>query len=192
MGITERKAREKEAFRQLVLDRAHEILKKEGLEALTMRSIANGIEYSQSKIYEFFENKDRLCETICEEFCKSLLKDLEKISPKLPADKYLKGLILKTLEFHAAHPHSDELFTLVCFGGNRFSIPLAFKKIEQYFKDALAKLKSPYLQTEKEIESGLNIIRCIFIGVATIRSASGVPRHQTAEKWIEALLRGWK
>ena len=83
MGIKERKAREKENLRKLIVANAHEILMKNGLEGLTMRSIANNIEYSQSKIYEFFANKDELCEVLCSEHCEKLLELLQKISKKM-------------------------------------------------------------------------------------------------------------
>ena len=101
MGIQERKAREKEAFRKLIIATSHDLLAKKGLEGITMRAIAQTIEYSQSKIYEFFKSKDQLCEVLCEEFCEQLLDIVKKIPHDLKPEEYLTQLFLKGVEFHA-------------------------------------------------------------------------------------------
>lgn len=197
MGIKERKIREKENFRKLIIANAHEILMKDGLDGLTMRSIANHIEYSQSKIYEFFTSKDELCEVLCEEHCEKLLVLLQKISDKKDPEKYLTNLIIKTMEFHSSHPHSDTLLTLVCFGPQRFKIPKAFLEIENLFVYALKNLNSPYLATKSDILASLDIIRCIFIGVSNLMvseiSLKGRSRGlKITENILKVLLRGWK
>lgn len=197
MGMKERKIREKESLRKLILANAHEILMREGLEGLTMRSIANNIEYSQSKIYEFFASKDELCEALCKEHCENLLEVLQKVSKKMSAEKYLTDLIIKTMEFHGSHPHSDSLFTLVCFGPQRFKVPEAFLKIENLFIKALKNLESPYLAMEEDILASLDIIRCIFIGVSNLMgpttSVKGKRRGvEITENALKVLLRGWK
>jgi AcrR family transcriptional regulator len=197
MGIKERKIREKENLRKLIVANAHEILRKEGLDGLTMRSIANNIEYSQSKIYDFFASKDELCEVLCEEHCEKLLALLQKVSAKMDPEKYLTNLIIKTIEFHGSHPHSDTLLTLVCFGPQRFKIPGAFLEIENLFVRALKNLKSPYLTKESDILASLDIIRCIFIGVSNLMasetSLKGKSRGlEITENALKALLRGWK
>lgn len=196
MGIKERKIREKENLRKLIVANAHEILMKDGLEGLTMRTIANRIEYSQSKIYEFFASKDELCEVLCKEHCEKLLGILQSVSHKDP-EKYLRALIIKSTEFHGSHPHSDTLLTLVCFGPQRFKIPKAFLDIENLFVYALKNLKSPYIVTESDLLASLDIIRCIFIGVSNLMvsetSAEGKSRGLAiTENALKVLLRGWK
>lgn len=197
MGIKERKIREKENLRKLIVANAHEILMKDGLGGLTMRSIANNIEYSQSKIYEFFASKDELCEVLCKEHCEKLLGILQSVSDKMGPEKYLTNLIIKTMEFHSSHPHSDTLLTLVCFGPQRFKIPEAFLEMENLFVSALKKLKSPYLTTERDILASLDIIRCIFIGVSNLMvsetSSEGKSRGLAiTENALKVLLRGWQ
>lgn len=196
MGIKERKIREKESLRKLILANAHKILMSEGLEGLTMRSIANNIEYSQSKIYEFFTSKDELCEALCKEHCENLLEELQKVSNEMGPEKYLTDLIIKTMEFHGSHPHSDTLFTLVCFGPQRFKVPEAFLKMENLFINALKNLESPYLATEEDIMASLDIIRCIFIGVSNLMVSTSVKGEmrglEITENALKVLLRGWK
>ena len=197
MGIKERKIREKENFRKLIVANAHEILMKNGLDGLTMRAIANNIEYSQSKIYEFFASKDELCQILCKEHCEKLLEILQSVSDKTDPGKNLTNLIVKTIEFHDSHPHSDTLLTLVCFGPQRFKIPEAFLEVENLFVSALKDLKSPYLTTESDILASLDIIRCLFIGVSNLMmsetSLEGKSRGLAITKnTLKILLRGWK
>lgn len=197
MGIQERKAREKEAFRSLVIATAHDIVAEEGLKGLTMRSLAQKIEYSQSKIYEFFENKDQLCEVICAELCEQLLEVVRKIPVGTNPEVYLTELILRVMDFHAAFPHSDELFTLVCFGPQRFKVPQAYLEMERYPIAAVKNLKSPYIKTEEELLNALDIIRCFKIGLSKLMvaetSVNGKKRvYALAENAIKVLLRGWR
>ena len=60
MGIAERRERQKAEIRELILDAAREIVGKEGLEGLTIRKIADAIEYVPGTIYLHFENRDAI------------------------------------------------------------------------------------------------------------------------------------
>ncbi len=65
MGITERREREKEEIRHKILDAARELFAAEGYEEVTMRRIAEAIEYSPTTIYLHFEDKDDLVRALC-------------------------------------------------------------------------------------------------------------------------------
>ncbi len=65
MGIAERKEREKEDVRRKILDAAHDLFEAHGYENVTMRAVADAIEYSPTTIYHYFENKDALVEALC-------------------------------------------------------------------------------------------------------------------------------
>ncbi|MFD0793795.1 TetR/AcrR family transcriptional regulator [Mucilaginibacter litoreus] len=60
MASKERIARMKEETRINILKAALEIVKKEGWQALSMRKIADAIEYTAPIIYEYFANKDAI------------------------------------------------------------------------------------------------------------------------------------
>ncbi len=60
MGITERKVREKEAMRKIIIDAALKLFVDEGYENVSIRKIANAIEYSPAAIYLYFEDKDAI------------------------------------------------------------------------------------------------------------------------------------
>ncbi len=65
MGITERREREKEDVRRKILDAAHDLFEAHGYENVTMRAVADAIEYSPTTIYHHFASKDALVEAVC-------------------------------------------------------------------------------------------------------------------------------
>jgi AcrR family transcriptional regulator len=60
MGSKERIHRLKENTRVNILDAAHDIVKEEGWQALSMRKIADKIEYTAPIIYEYYANKEAI------------------------------------------------------------------------------------------------------------------------------------
>jgi AcrR family transcriptional regulator len=60
MGITERKERERKDLRKAILDAAGELFAQEGIENVSMRKIAEKIEYSPTTIYLYFKDKGEL------------------------------------------------------------------------------------------------------------------------------------
>ncbi|MEO6962547.1 MAG: helix-turn-helix domain-containing protein [Puia sp.] len=60
MGIAERKLRQKEELRMMILDAAWQMVKQEGWHALSLRRISEAIEYSVPVIYDHFENKEAI------------------------------------------------------------------------------------------------------------------------------------
>ncbi|SOD88387.1 TetR/AcrR family transcriptional regulator [Spirosoma fluviale] len=60
MGITERKEREREEMRQLILEAALKLFLTNGFEKVSIRNIADEIEYSPATIYLYFKDKNEL------------------------------------------------------------------------------------------------------------------------------------
>jgi AcrR family transcriptional regulator len=60
MGIAERKIRQKEEVRSSILKAAWRLVETEGWQALSIRKIADAIEYSAPVIYDHFENKEAI------------------------------------------------------------------------------------------------------------------------------------
>jgi AcrR family transcriptional regulator len=67
MGRKERRVREQEELRQSILEAAREIARAEGWRNVTMRKIAERIEYSHPAIYDYFENKEVLLRELVHE-----------------------------------------------------------------------------------------------------------------------------
>ena len=79
MGVKERRAREKELLRQQILFAARELFVNEGYENVSMRKIANKIEYSPTTIYLHFKDKADLLDSVCQETLLNLLNTLEEL-----------------------------------------------------------------------------------------------------------------
>ncbi|HBN85523.1 MAG TPA: TetR/AcrR family transcriptional regulator, partial [Clostridiales bacterium] len=60
MALQERREREKEEMKEKILSAASAIVREEGYENLSIRKIANKIEYSPTIIYHYFVDKDEI------------------------------------------------------------------------------------------------------------------------------------
>lgn len=76
MTKTDRREREKAEFREEVLAAARRIVIEEGFDGLTMRKIAEAIEYAPGTIYLYFDSRDAIAFELCragfEEFLSAL------------------------------------------------------------------------------------------------------------------------
>lgn len=72
MGIKERREREKAELRDKILVAARELFVEEGFDAVTMRKIAERIEYSPTALYLHFETKDEILRVLCDEDFRAL------------------------------------------------------------------------------------------------------------------------
>ncbi len=67
MGIKERQERDREAVRRSILDAARELFVAEGYPNVSIRKIAERIEYSPAAIYGYFPSKDDIFFALAEE-----------------------------------------------------------------------------------------------------------------------------
>lgn len=65
MGSADRRQRQKESLRASILDAARELFVEHGYDAVTMRKIAEKIEYSPTAIYQYFTDKESLVQELC-------------------------------------------------------------------------------------------------------------------------------
>lgn len=100
MASKERIQRLKEETRVNILDAALHIVKHEGWQALSMRKIADVIEYTAPIIYEYFANKDAILMELTRKGYLILAKDMEEAKEKhrLP-EKQLEAMWLAYWNF---------------------------------------------------------------------------------------------
>lgn len=65
MGAKERRERERDAVRTKILDAARSQFATQGYEGVSMRAIAEKIEYSPTLIYQYFKDKETLIKELC-------------------------------------------------------------------------------------------------------------------------------
>ncbi len=108
MGIKERQERDREAVRRSILDAARELFVAEGYQNVSIRKIAERIEYSPAAIYGYFPSKDDIFFALAEEGFR-LLSDptdavnLEKVQPPEPLDR-IRAIFWGLYEFSRQHP----------------------------------------------------------------------------------------
>lgn len=106
MGVRERKARQKKFLRQEILNAASELFVRNGYENVSMRRIAEKIEYSPTTIYLYFKDKAELLDEVCKETFGRLVQRLSKImeQPEDPLERLKKGL-MAYIDFGLENPH---------------------------------------------------------------------------------------
>ena len=67
MGVKERHEREREATGRAILDAARDLFVAEGYQNVSIRKIAERIEYSPAAIYSYFPSKDDIFLALAEE-----------------------------------------------------------------------------------------------------------------------------
>jgi AcrR family transcriptional regulator len=75
----DRREREKAQLRAKILDAARVLFSTHGFEAVSMRKIAQAIEYSPTAIYAYFRDKEALFRELCAEDFGALAKAFHKI-----------------------------------------------------------------------------------------------------------------
>jgi AcrR family transcriptional regulator len=106
MGVQERRAREKKELRQEILDAARDLFVREGFENVSMRKIAEKIEYSPTTIYLYFQDKADLLDCICEETFARLVRKQTALDHSVddPLERLRLGL-RAYIEFGLKHPN---------------------------------------------------------------------------------------
>src|SRR5438552_15915904 len=67
VGIKDRQERDREAVRRSILDAARELFVSEGYQNVSIRKVAERIEYSPAAIYSYFPSKDDIFFSLAEE-----------------------------------------------------------------------------------------------------------------------------
>lgn len=81
MGTKERKERERGEMRELILNTANDIIAAEGFAGLSIRKIANKIEYSPAIIYHYFKDKDDIVNYLMKQGYKKIIDAISSTPP---------------------------------------------------------------------------------------------------------------
>jgi AcrR family transcriptional regulator len=96
--------RRHEKTRQAILDAARKIIATEGTEALSMRAIAQHIDYSPAGLYEYFDSKEEIIAAVCEQGHRRLTEYMQRADPRLPPAELLLQLGLAYVDFAVRNP----------------------------------------------------------------------------------------
>src|SRR5262245_55785796 len=118
MGTKERRARALQDTRDRILDAAREMFVKDGVEAVTMRAIAERIEYTPTAIYHHFRDKNALLRELAEHDLHALVQAFQRIGKIEDPVERLRRIGLAYIRFGLENPnHYRVLFMPPSPGG---------------------------------------------------------------------------
>jgi AcrR family transcriptional regulator len=109
LGIKERRDRERGQVRELIMDTARRLFAAEGYHAVSMRRIAEAIEYSPAAIYVHFVDKQSLIRELCiEDFGKLAAEFVQLAKEPDPVERIRQAGHLY-IRFAIKHPNHYKL-----------------------------------------------------------------------------------
>jgi AcrR family transcriptional regulator len=109
MGSAERRERERSEVRTRILDAARELFAEEGYEAVTMRRVAEKIEYSATAIYFHFRDKLALVRALVAADFLSLAARFQTIAKVADPLERMRLACRAYVDFAIAHPNHYRL-----------------------------------------------------------------------------------
>lgn len=98
--------RERRALRtrEAILDAARKIISKDGVDGLSMRNIADAIDYSPAGLYEYFGGKEEIIHAVIEQGFARFTQALESVDTTLSAREYAREVGLAYIHFAVRNP----------------------------------------------------------------------------------------
>jgi len=110
MGIVERKEREREDMRRLILDGAQQLFLANGYDKVSIRNIADAIEYSPATIYLYYKDKNELLYALHR---RGFVKMVEEFRPLLALTDPFEKLVEMGRSYIRFAVENPELFDLM-------------------------------------------------------------------------------
>ncbi len=154
MAILKPSERRYQRTHEAILEAARQIIHEEGVSALSMRAIAQRIDYSAAGLYEYFASKEEIIETICRQGHRRLKDGMVRVSTNLPIREYLRETGLAYIEFAVQNPD----FFLLMFTKAPPLPPgeLNPKELQQRLESELLDENSAFLVLFKGIQRGID------------------------------------
>jgi AcrR family transcriptional regulator len=110
MGLKERQERDREQLRGRILDAARELFVAEGYRNVSIRKIAEKVEYSPAALYSYFPNKDAMFFALAEEGFRKLFEFTNDpaVTTAEPLSAIRNGF-LRYYQFSREHPEYFDL-----------------------------------------------------------------------------------
>jgi AcrR family transcriptional regulator len=196
LGVKERQEREREAVGRAILDAARDLFVAEGYQNVSIRKIADRIEYSPAAIYSYFPSKDDIFFALAEEGFRLLISSGDKQGPT--GLEGLRRAFWHFYEFSRSHP---EYFALMFVDR---SVPRISKNWERFaFVGAMKERLSTMIQRaidDGHLPQGTNphavfrILSAAVVGASVLqlcnRLAPGEDPDAVARDTLEAAITG--
>jgi AcrR family transcriptional regulator len=187
MGIKERQERDRETVRRSILDAARELFVNESYQNVSIRKIAERIEYSPAAIYGYFPAKDDIFFALAEEGFRLLHGDADQFAAlaELPPLERLRAMFWRFYQFSEEHP---QYFALMFVDR---SVPRISREYERFafahegkrvLLDQLqACIDAGALPASLDPQAALRVISAGLLGVAAMRLSDRLGPGESAQ-----------
>jgi AcrR family transcriptional regulator len=192
MGIKERQERDREAVRRSILDAARELFVTEGFQHVSIRKIAERIEYSPAAIYGYFPSKDDIFFALAEEGFRLLGDPADPacqayLATLTPLDR-LRAVFMRICEFSRDHPQYFALMFL------ERSVPRISREYER-FAFARAMKQRMIGEVQAAIDAGelpgtvkpavaVRLLTAAMLGIAMMKAADRLAPSENSEELV--------
>lgn len=113
MASKERRERERERMRELILEAANQVATRDGIENLSIRKIAELIEYSPATIYRYFRDKEEIVDLLLGRGFQRIVGTLSSTRQLHPdPNERLKGFARGYIRMALSNPEEYRSFLL--------------------------------------------------------------------------------
>jgi AcrR family transcriptional regulator len=194
MGIKERQERGREAVRRAILDAARDLFVREGFDRVSMRKIAELVEYSPAAIYGYFPSKDDIFFSLAEEGFRLMHGDQQDLAAldALPPIERIREFFWRFYVFSREHP---QYFALMFVDR---SVPRISREYERFafareMKDVLLShaqcaVRSGALPSHVAPEAMFRMISTALVGVAVMRMSDRLAPGEDADALAHDIL----
>ena len=200
MGTKERQERDRHRIRQAILDAAREMFIAEGYQHVSMRKIAERIEYSPAAIYSYFPRKDDIFFALAAEGFRILADGVTEAVAGVgdPLERLRRGL----WAFYQFSKTNPEYFALMFLDRSVPSLSQDFERFE-FFQaitaraaaDVQACMDRGLFSRKLDPAAALHVLWAGVLGAATIglaqRLSPGEDPDALAHDVLESLLAGF-
>ncbi len=193
MGISERKQRQLEEVRSAILAQSWQIVEEEGWEALSIRRIADAIEYSTPVVYKHFESKEAIRSAFSQEGYALLANRLHqaKTSHKLPTDQ-LMSLSHAYWNFAEEHPkHYQIMYGLGIPTCEMVRETREIMEVSTVFHQTIEAAIQESKQPDADVHLKAMTFWSILHGLVAMGMISGPGDPQTAKRILEDAVAGF-
>ncbi len=130
--------------KKLIIETTKELIKEEGIHAVSMRELGRKLALSRGAVYVYFKNKEELLATIATDYFHYLQKTIQKnILTIDPPQKAIATMLTTFYDFGMQHPEEYRLMFLRSWPKENYSeLHLAAQELFEVFFAYFVKLKS--------------------------------------------------
>ncbi|GHE45055.1 TetR/AcrR family transcriptional regulator [Sphingobacterium griseoflavum] len=181
MGINDRKARQQEEIKQQIIAESWHIIAEEGWQALSIRRIADAIEYSVPVIYKHFENKEAIQEYFIKDGFAKLTEEMRQIQTASD-DERIREIAYSYWRFAASRTaHYRIMFSLGIPHCETVNSVAEMKQMSDMMRVAIEKLAQSHRQEHTDIYLKLKTFWSMLHGFISIELLSNtvIPAEPT-------------